>query len=225
MSDSRDKAREEGLMRRFVAGTALALMSVTAAAAVIGDPGPASKSEPTLDQVRGATAKYADVKVALAEGYIPDPSGMCETAASMGKPAALGAMGVHYFRPDMLGITAPPNPRVDGTSTYTDFHKPAVLLYEPQADGSLKLIGVENVVFEKAWRAAGHEKPPSFHGVAYDHMVDDPTTPIDEAHGFMPHYDRHVWILRDNPNGVFAQYNPNVTCKYAKPMSMSSTAK
>jgi hypothetical protein len=149
---------------------------------------------------------------------------MCETAESMGKPAKLGAMGVHYFRPDLLGITAPPNPRVDGNGTYTDFHKPAVLLYEPQADGSMQLTGVENLVFEKAWKAAGHDAPPSFHGVPFDHMVDDPATKIDEAHGFMPHYDRHVWVIRDNPNGVFAQYNPNVTCKYARPMQMPAAA-
>ena len=90
----------------------------------------------------------------------------------------------------------------------------------------MQLIGVENLVFEKSWAAAGHKTPPSFHGVAYDHMVDDPATKLDEAHGFMPHYDRHVWVMRDNPNGVFAQYNPNVTCKYAaKPMSMGQAKK
>jgi hypothetical protein len=207
---------------KLLLGSALALLSAASPAAVVNDPGPASPSEPTIAQVRAAVEKYRDVKVALAEGYIADPSGMCETAAIMGKPAKLGAMGVHYFRPDLLGITAPPNPRVDGTGTYTDFHKPAVLLYEPEADGSLQLVGAENLVFEKAWTAAGHSAPPSFHGVPYNHMVDDPATKIDEAHGFMPHYDRHVWVMRDNPNGVFAQYNPNVTCKYAKPMSMSA---
>lgn len=199
---------------------AFALASV----AVTSDPGP-KPGEASLAQIRAAVQKYKDVKAALADGYIPDPAGMCETAQIMGKPAELGAMGVHYFRPDLLGITAPPNPRVDGTGTYTDFHKPAVLLYEPEADGSMQLIGVENLVFEKAWKAAGHQQPPSFHGIPFDHMVDDPTTKIDEAHGFMPHYDRHVWVIRDNPNGVFAQYNPNVTCKYAKPMHMTATAK
>jgi hypothetical protein len=200
-----------------------ALLAGVLSAAVVtaaGDPGPANQSEPTLDQVRAAVLKYKDVKAALADGYIADPSGMCETAAMMGKPAKLGAMGVHYFRPDLLGITAPPSPKVDGNGTYTDFHKPAVLLYEPEADGSMQLIGVENLVFEKAWKAAGHAQPPSFHSVPFDHMVDNPATKIDEAHGFMPHFDRHVWVIRDNPNGVFAQYNPNVTCKYAKPMTM-----
>jgi hypothetical protein len=207
------------MLNAFLA-SALTLAVVTATA----DPGPANKSEPTLDQVRAAVLKYKDVKAALADGYIQDPSGMCETAAMMGKPAKLGAMGIHYFRPDLLGITAPPNPRVDGNGTYTDFHHPAVLLYEPEADGSMQLIGVENLVFEKAWKAAGHTQPPSFHGVPFDHMVDNPATKIDEAHGFMPHYDRHVWVIRDNPNGVFAQYNPTVTCKYAKPMAMPMTA-
>jgi hypothetical protein len=208
-------------MLNSLLGAAAFLLASTA---VTGDPGPANPGEPTLAQVKVAAEKYKDVKAALADGYIPDPSGMCETAESMGKPAKLGAMGVHYFRPDLLGITAPPNPRVDGNGTSTDFRKPAVLLYEPQADGSMQLIGVENLVFEKAWKAAGHDAPPSFHGVPFDHMVDDPATKIDEAHGFMPHYDRHVWVIRDNPNGVFAQYNPNVTCKYAKPMQMPTAA-
>ena len=207
-------------MLNTLLASALSLALVTATA----DPGPANKSEPTLDQIRAAVQKYKDVKAALADGYIPDPSGMCETAAMMGKPAKLGAMGIHYFRPDLLGITAPPNPKVDGNGTYTDFHHPAVLLYEPEADGSMQLIGVENLVFEKAWKAAGHTQPPSFHGVPFDHMIDNPATKVDEAHGFMPHFDRHVWVIRDNPNGVFAQYNPNVTCKYAKPMTMPMTA-
>ena len=47
-------------------------------------------------------------------------------------------------------------------------------------------------------------------------MVDDPATAIDEAHMFEPHLDRHVWIYRDNPNGVFAQFNPTVTCAHHK---------
>jgi len=66
----------------------------------------------------------------------------------------------------------------------------------------------------KAWEQAGNMAPPSYQGVPYDLMADDPMTTIDEAHNFEPHYDRHVWIYRDNPNGVFAQFNPNATCKY-----------
>jgi hypothetical protein len=120
-------------------------------------------------------------------------------------------MGIHFFRPDLLGITAPPSPRVAGTGTHTDFLKPSILIYEPQADGSLELVAVENLVFADAWMA-GHEEPPSFHGVPYNDMADDPATPLDEAHMFEPHFDRHVWIYRDNPTGVFTPFNPAVSC-------------
>ncbi len=168
--------------------------------------------EPTLDEVRRATDRFRDVNAALAEGYIRDPFNMCETAEMMGRPAALGAMGIHFFRPDLLGITAPPSPRVTGSGVHTDFRKPSILIYEPQADGSLELVAVENLVFADAWRAAGHSERPSFQGVPYDAMADDPNTPLDEAHMFAPHFDRHVWIYRENPNGVFSPLNPTVTC-------------
>lgn len=185
-------------------------------AAVVSISAPANlvaNGEPSLAEVRKATERFQDVKVALAEGYIRDPMNICDSADMMGRPASLGAMGIHFFRPDLLGISGPPNPRVDGNGTHTDFRKPAILIYEPQTDGSLKLVAVENLVFQKSWHAAGNKRPPSFHGVEYDTMQDDPATKVDEAHMFEPHYDRHVWIYRPNPNGVFAQFNPNVSCK------------
>src|SRR4051794_30491788 len=186
---------------------------------------PTRPSEPTFDEVRAATARFADVKQALAEGYVRDPGNLCITAAMMGQKNSLGAMGIHYFRPDLLGITAPPNPRVNGNGTHTDFRTPGVLIYEPQADGSLKLIAVENLAFRWAWAQAGHTQPPTFHGVQYEMMADDPRTPIDEAHMFEPHYDLHVWLFRDNPNGTFAPYNPNVSCAAApKPQMAGMTS-
>src|SRR5262245_39839300 len=69
---------------------------------------------PTLAEVRRLTERFQDVDTALAEGYLRDPFDLCDTAEMMGRPAADGAMGVHYFRADLLGITAPPSPRVNG---------------------------------------------------------------------------------------------------------------
>ena len=188
-----------------------------ALALVFSHPAKTASPEPDLGTVRAATERFRDVKVALAEGYVRDPSDMCDTATNMGRPASLGSMGIHYFRPDLLGIKGPPNPRVNGNGTHTDFTKPSILIYEPQADGSLALVAVENLVFRLAWREAGHIAPPAFHGVSYDLMEDNPATKVDEAHMFEPHYDRHVWLFRDNPNGVFAQYNPKVSCAAHKP--------
>jgi hypothetical protein len=193
---------------------AMGLAAASASALLLAVPPTeqAPPAEPTLEQVRAATERFRDVRVALAEGYVRDPMNLCDTAPMMGFPAKLGAMGIHFFRPDLLGISAPPNPRVDGNGTHTDFRKPAILIYEPRPDGSLELVAVENLVFQKSWHAAGNAKPPSFQGVEYDTMQDDPATSIDEAHMFEPHYDRHVWLYRDNPNGMFAQFNPNVSC-------------
>jgi hypothetical protein len=179
--------------------------------------GPASSpapGEPSLADVRLATERFRDVRVALAEGYVADPMNICETAEMMGRPASLGAMGIHYFRPDLLGLSEAPSPRVNGVGTHTDFRRPGILIYEPQADGSLQLVAVENLVFAEAWRASGRDTRPSFHGVPYDSMRDDPGTAADEAHMFEPHFDRHVWLYRDNPNGIFAPFNPAVTCTH-----------
>jgi hypothetical protein len=201
------------VLASIAAATALSGAVLAAVAAGGGRPVP-GPGEPTLAEVRRATERFRDVNVALAEGYVRDPANLCDSAEMMGRPASLGAMGIHFFRPDLLGITAPPSPRVDGNGTHTDFRRPSILIYEPQADGSLTLVAVENLVFASAWHASGHAAPPTFHGVPYDSMKDDPGTDTDEAHMFEPHYDRHVWIYRKNPNGMFAQFNPGVTCAH-----------
>jgi hypothetical protein len=85
----------------------------------------------------------------------------------------------------------------------------------------MQLVAVENLVFQQSWHAAGHDAPPTFHGIVYDTMQDDPNTAIDEAHMFEPHYDRHVWIYRDNPNGVFAPFNPAVSCAHHRGGAMN----
>ena len=126
-------------------------------------------------------------------------------------------MGIHYIRPDLLGLLpGAPTARVNGTGRHTDFRNPAILIYEPQADGSLELVAIENLVFQKSWHTAGHTGKPSYLGVAYDTMADDPATALDEAHMFEPHYDRHVWLYRANPSGVFTPFNPAVSCTHHK---------
>lgn len=174
---------------------------------------PAAAETEDLARIRAATEKYRDVAAALADGFIRDPADHCVTAAGEGLPAELGAMGVHYIHPGRLGVTATA-PRVDGTGTHTDFAAPAILIYEPQADGSMELVAVENLVWLAAWEAGGRAGPPAFRGRPWDRMVDDPATPADEAHGFMPHYDQHIWLYRANPAGELEPFNPAVTCEH-----------
>ena len=174
---------------------------------------PAVAEDVDLDQLRISLDRYRDVNVALADGYF-SPDNHCVSAAGEGLPPELGAMGIHFIHPELLQITAT-EPRVDGTGTHTDWSRPAILIYEPQADGSLELVGLENLVFEAAWLAAGNAAAPVLNGRSWDHMVDDPETPGDEAHGFTAHMDQHVWLWRDNPAGILMPFNANVTCEYS----------
>jgi hypothetical protein len=179
---------------------------------VIG-PAAARAEEVDLDQLRTQLEKYRDIKVALADGYIT-PDNHCVSAEGEGLPPELGAMGIHYIHPELLKITGT-DPRVDGEGTHTDWSRPAILIYEPQADGSLELVGIENLVFEKPWAATG-QAVPQINGRTWDHMADDAATEGDEAHGFTPHYDQHVWLFRDNPNGILMPFNAGVTCEHHK---------
>ena len=167
-----------------------------------------------LDAIIAATEKYRDVKVALAEGFVL-PMQHCVIAEDEGLPQQLGAMGLHYVRPDLLKITGQ-QPRVSGTGTHTDFLQPAILIYEPQPDGTQQLVAIENLVWAGAWKAAGNKGAPSFNGMEYYYMHDNPETSADEAHNFEPHYELHFWLYRDNPSGTFAQFNPNASCAHFK---------
>jgi hypothetical protein len=207
-------------MRRISALTVL-LMGGTVALAT-----PAAAQSPaddlSIDQlellaaVRQATERFQDVSVALAEGYIPDPAGHCVTAEDVGAPAEWGAMGIHYLHPALMKLDMPaPGTRVFGHASSYDPLRPEVLVYEPQADGSLQLVAVEYLVFKEAWYEGGNARRPDFAGYDFEEMEDDPATEMDEAHGFEPHYELHVWLYRDNPTGMFAEFNPLVTCPRA----------
>jgi hypothetical protein len=166
-----------------------------------------------VEAVKKATERFQDVNVAAAEGYLPDPANHCVTAEQEGLPPELGGMGIHYLRPDLLQLTAT-EPRVDGTGTHTDFGNPSILLYDPQEDGSLVLVGAENLVFKNAWEEAGNSEPPTFAGRNWDMMEDDPATEADEAHGFAPHYDQHVYFIGNDPAAAVLPFHTAVTCEH-----------
>lgn len=164
--------------------------------------------------LQALATQYADPATALADGFMRDPTGMCVTADMVGLPATDGAMGVHYLHPARLGLI-PESAPIDGTEGTIAWPEPEVLVYEPQADGTERLVAIEYLVFQDAWHAAGNTEAPNFFGEAFVSMIDDPATEVDEAHGLASHYELHVWVPRDNPNGMFAEFNPSVTCANA----------
>jgi hypothetical protein len=201
-------AYRSGLLTGLAAGY-LATVAVLAPAGALG----ARDDIPTLvASIQKATARFEDVEVALAAGYVPEADGHCVTAADRGMPPEWGAVGIRYLHPGLLGLIAT-EPRIDGFGRHTDFLAPAILLYEPQAVGTLELVGVENLVFEDAWRRAGNGDAPRLGGRNWDYVADDPATPHDEARGFEPHWSLHVWF-RHNPFGSLDPFNPNLSCEH-----------
>ena len=192
------------------------LGAVVAFAAAVAAPAFADEVSDAVAQIAAAVERYKDVDVALAEGYLRDPADHCHTAEMGGMPAELGVMGIHFFRPDLLGVTAT-DPRVDGNGLHLDWNQPSILIYEPQADGSLELVAVENLVFEAAWTAAGNAEVPKLARPQLGQHGRQPgdTSHQDEAHGFTatPRPARLAPPREPRP-APLEPYNTNATCEH-----------
>lgn len=136
-----------------------------------------------MEVLYAAVEPFRDVGAALEAGY---------AAASPCMSAELGAQGIHYAK-DALFVTE----LVADT--------PQLLMYEPRPDGTLQFIGVEYLVFQAAWHAAGFEERPSLFGQEFG---------LNEVLLDEPFYLLHVWIGQFNPAGLFADWNPLVACTY-----------
>jgi hypothetical protein len=78
-----------------------------------------------------------------------------------------------------------------------DPSKPDALLYEPGGEGRLRLVGAELAIPYTQWT---EPEPPEFFGAEFQ--------PEDE----FGVWGLHVWIWRRNPEGMFAESNPRVSC-------------
>ena len=95
-----------------------------------------------------------------------------------------GAMGYHFQNNALLDTTL-------------DVERPEVLVYERKPDGSFKLNGVEFLVPISAWTASD---PPRVMGQA-----------LKRADRLGIWY-LHAWTWEASPSGIFADWNPRVTC-------------
>jgi hypothetical protein len=179
---------------------ALTLISACPLAALAQDGHPHSSApqqqEQTLEQkskanalvkiVRASTERFKDVSVAQAEGYA------LQFGCVSGDDS--GAMGLHYVNGNLVS-----GGELDATH-------PQIVIYEPAADGSLKLIGADYLLLADAWNAK-HSGPPELMGQLF-HLF---TTP--NRFGLPAFYTLHVWAWKDNPNGAFVNWHPNVSCQ------------
>jgi len=106
-----------------------------------------------------------------------------------------GAMGYHFGKTNLLDATV-------------DLLEPEVIIYEPQAGGHMKMVGMEYIVPLAAWEAAGHDlnnsnDVPQLLGQKFT------------RHSTLPIFKLHIWLWQQNPSGTFADWNPKVSCRFA----------
>ena len=95
-----------------------------------------------------------------------------------------GAQGVHYLNPTLAADPA------------IDILRPELLMYEPGPNGQMKLVGVDYVT-----------------------PLTDPNAPAPTLLGVdlaplssLGVWAIHIWAWRPNPDGMFAMWNPKVSC-------------
>ena len=98
-----------------------------------------------------------------------------------------GGMGYHFGNGGLI----------DGVA---EEFAPELLVYEPKKNGELRLVAVEYIVPFDLWTA---EAPPSLHGIDFHR---------NEAFGL---WVLHAWVWKNNPAGIFQDWNPTVNCDYA----------
>ncbi len=168
------------------------LLSLTGGLALLGlgacDGSPSATDDPferDLAIIAQATEIYQQHSRAVADGFIP-------LSGCVASPA--GAMGIHYGHPDRIG------------NGIIDPALPEILLYEPTGDG-FRLVGVEFMVHGGAWYGAGNGAPPEVAGQRFD-----PPNPDHPDEAIREFYTLHVWNWVENPLGMFAHFNPMVSC-------------
>lgn len=146
-----------------------------------------------LSIVREATERFKNVNVAQSEQY--SLLFGCVTGPDS------GAMGLHFVKQEYLSKPPMlPNGEIDPT-------RPEIVIYEPIPGGRLRLIGADYLLFADAWDKAHPGNPPQLMGQLF-HYFESPN-----RFGLPPFYTLHVWAWKDNPNGAFVNWHPNVSCK------------
>jgi hypothetical protein len=139
-----------------------------------------------IKAVREATERFRNVSAAESEGY-----GLLFGCVSGGD---YGAMGLHYVNFPLVA---------DGK---IDAATPEIVLYEPTANGRLRITGADFLVFAADWDKT-HTSAPELNGQLF-HFFDAPN-----RFGLPPFYTLHVWAWKDNPLGAFTNWNPSVSCE------------
>jgi hypothetical protein len=184
--------------RRLAATLTLAAIVAACADETPGPTGPdpalnlSAAGAPVLASQSGYLSQVAQVR-ALTAKYrrfeAAQDAGYDVEATGCRSNEPVGAMGIHWLNLSYLDAAVTPR-------------EPEIVIYEPGKNGKMSFVGVEYIV------------PFT--------MVPE-TDPAPELFGqeFLKNFGdklwmMHLWVGRHNPDGLFATWNPRVTCAYAE---------
>ncbi|HEX6947774.1 MAG TPA: hypothetical protein VF246_10540 [Acidimicrobiia bacterium] len=136
-------------------------------------------------------AEQADIVAATLAGAAfqdvsaAEAAGYGSTMDALGcfESAEAGGMGLHYLNETLM-------------DDQVDITRPEALVYELDADGEIVgLVAHEYIVPVEAWTA---DQPPSLFGLDF------------HQHPVLPLWVLHAWLWKDNPAGMFQDFNPKV---------------
>jgi hypothetical protein len=148
-----------------------------------------------IRKVQEVTERFQNVHEAERQGY--------HLAFGCVSGDSSGAMGLHYVNMDLIK-----DPAGEVNDSDLDVRYPQIVIYEPTANGHLRLIGADYLVYADAWNKV--HKPgesPQLMGQLF-HLFEAPN-----RFALSAFYTLHVWAWKDNPNGAFVNWHPNVSCE------------
>jgi len=169
-------------------GLVVLLVAVGSPHTARGQQNSQSQPDKLVEIVRNATQQYQNV-ANLPKSYAP--------ALGCVSGPDHGAMGVHYVDGSLInGGTLLSGQNLDPT-------RPQAIIYEPQANGEMKLVAIEFIILASAL-------PPDAAPQVEGHLmqyIDGPN-----RYGLPAFFELHVWAWRDNPLGSFVDWNNHVSC-------------
>jgi hypothetical protein len=139
----------------------------------------------SLERLRYVTGAFHSETLATAAGFEAEP--VCVASPD-------GGMGYHHVNQDRIA---------DGV---INKDKPEILLYAGSASSERRLVGVEYFKVDEDQNLATDDDRPTLFGRAFEGPMEG------HAPGMPIHYDLHVWVWKKNPAGMFAMFNPKVSC-------------
>ena len=142
-----------------------------------------------IAQLRRLVAPFHDFQKASDAGW-STPITPCLKSGDLPSTPGVGAMGLHYGNLAYIQ---------DGG--VVNLVQPELLLYEPDQNGKLRFVGVEYIV-----PFADHPATSA------------PPTLLGQAFAQVPEFGvwgLHIYVGRHNPSGIYAPWNPKVSCANA----------